>query len=77
MTNLPGEIVAAPTTTNTVDCWRCGSTPAAGTCCSSHKKDLCHRCYRLTHFVEVCGSTCPECAAEGLPVVFPSSAVSS
>jgi hypothetical protein len=37
-------------------CVRCSkaldhSTPL---CCSSHNKALCHRCYRATHFVEVC-----------------------
>lgn len=50
------------------NCWRCETTPAAGTCCSSHKKDLCHLCYRRTHFVEVCVAGCTECATEGLPV---------
>jgi hypothetical protein len=49
-------------------CWRCETTPAAGTCCSSHQKDLCHLCYRRTHFVEVCVAGCSECAAENLPV---------
>ncbi|MFY1686423.1 hypothetical protein [Plantactinospora sp. WMMB782] len=61
MTALP-NIVA-------VDCWRCGDTPAAGTCCSSHDKLLCHRCYRLTHFVERCTESCRECAAESLPLI--------
>lgn len=23
-------------------------------CCSTHRKRLCHACYRRTHFVEVC-----------------------
>lgn len=49
-------------------CSRCGERPAAGTCCSSHGKQLCHGCYRRTHFVEVCAAGCPLCAAEGLPV---------
>lgn len=46
--------------------------PAVGEphgCCSSHKKRLCHRCYRLTHFVEICVEGCPECAAEKLPLI--------
>lgn len=38
-------------------------------CCSSHGKTLCHRDYRLTHFVEVCG--CSRCEAEGLPRIYP------
>jgi hypothetical protein len=49
-------------------CWRCDAT-AVGRCCSSHQKDLCHRCYRLTHFVEVCVEVCSKCAAESLPLV--------
>ncbi len=49
-------------------CARC-SKAAAGTCCSSHGKKLCHLCYRRTHFVEVCVEGCRECAAEGLPVL--------
>ncbi|MFI6238377.1 hypothetical protein ACIBEF_00695 [Micromonospora sp. NPDC050795] len=50
------------------NCWRCKTTPAAGSCCSSHNKNLCHLCYRRTHFVEVCVAGCFECAAENLPV---------
>lgn len=51
-------------------CSRCGDTLAAvGVCCSSHNKNLCHCCYRRTHFVEVCVEGCPKCAAESLPVV--------
>lgn len=44
------------------------STAAAGICCSSHNDELCHRHYRLTHFVELCVEGCTACAAEGLPV---------
>lgn len=51
------------------NCWRCGQHEAAGPCCSSHQEDLCHRCYRLTHFVEVCVAGCTACAREGLPLV--------
>lgn len=40
-------------------------------CCSSHGKKLCHRDYRLTHFVEVCG--CSRCEAEDLPRIYPPS----
>ena len=47
-------------------CIRCGSTPSAGLCCSSHKAALCHGCYRRTHFVEVCVEGCTNCAREGL-----------
>lgn len=49
-------------------CERC-SAPVWMVCCSSHGKLLCHHCYRLTHFVEVCVEGCTACAAEGLPVV--------
>lgn len=49
-------------------CQRCGTTPAAGTCCSSHGKHLCHLCYRRTHFAELCVAGCQQCAVEGLPV---------
>lgn len=48
------------------DCILCKTRPALGQCCSSHGKDLCHGCYRRTHFVEFCGQTCTRCAAEGL-----------
>lgn len=54
--------------TPTAGCVRC-PTPAQGVCCSSHGKALCHRCYRLTHFVEVCAEGCKACQAEGLPAV--------
>lgn len=43
-------------------------TAARGVCCSSHGDLLCHRCYRMTHFVEVCVAGCTACKAEGLPV---------
>lgn len=29
-------------------------------CCSAHNASLCHVCYRLTHFVEICD--CGMCA---------------
>jgi hypothetical protein len=47
-------------------CERCASRAAVGRCCSSHGKNLCHGCYRRTHFVEVCVAGCALCAAEGL-----------
>jgi hypothetical protein len=46
-------------------CVRC-SAPAdhtTETCCSSHGKVLCHRCYRRTHFVEWCD--CILCSSRG------------
>jgi hypothetical protein len=50
-------------------CVFCKDTPAAaGTCCSSHGKRLCHLCYRRTHFVDICAAGCRDCAAEGLSV---------
>lgn len=49
-------------------CERC-PTPAQGVCCSSHGKVLCHRCYRTTHFVQVCVEGCDACQAEGLALV--------
>lgn len=52
----------------TVICIRCLTFPSTGTCCSSHGKQLCHGCYRLTHFVQVCVAGCRDCVAEGLPV---------
>lgn len=42
-------------------CTRCGN-PAdhtTETCCSSHNRVLCHMCYRITHWVEICN--CPKC----------------
>jgi hypothetical protein len=52
-------------------CERCNkeSVSAAEGCCSSHRKFLCHDCYRRTHFVEVCSAACTACAAEGLPTI--------
>lgn len=47
-------------------CYRCGTDPAVGQCCSTHGKHLCHSCYRRTHFVEVCIEGCELCRAEGL-----------
>jgi hypothetical protein len=49
------------------DCDRCNTSAALLRCCSSHDKNLCHRCYRQTHFVEVCVAGCSACAREGLP----------
>lgn len=40
-------------------CECCGATTDEGPCCSVHKGLLCHRCYRYTHHVEVCG--CERC----------------
>lgn len=56
-------------TTRHVLCVRCLMTRADGVCCSSHDRRLCHRCYRLTHFVEVCG--CAACDRENLPRIYP------
>jgi hypothetical protein len=50
-------------------CAACGDVASVGECCSSHCKQLCHRCYRRTHFVEVCIAGCEACAREGLPIV--------
>jgi hypothetical protein len=47
-------------------CIRCKSTEAAGFCCKAHGKQLCHGCYRHTHFVEICAAGCTDCACEGL-----------
>lgn len=47
-------------------CIRCWMKPSAGLCCSSHKRALCHGCYRRTHFVEICVPGCTGCEAEGL-----------
>jgi hypothetical protein len=48
------------------DCERCGKDAdhSTETCCSSHGKVLCHRCYRTTHFVGSCPCPHPYCAAE-------------
>lgn len=53
-------------------CERCQKSEPEVTlsvCCSSHGKTLCHRDYRLTHFVEICG--CRRCEAESLPRIYP------
>jgi hypothetical protein len=50
-------------------CVGCKAAPTAGICCSSHGKELCHGCYRRTHFIETCGAACAECAREGLDPV--------
>jgi hypothetical protein len=44
-----------------LECDRCGDVADHSTvlCCSSHKRVLCHFCYRVTHFVEVC--PCQKC----------------
>lgn len=52
-------------------CVRCRRRRHDGECCSSHAKRLCHTCYRVTHFVEVCAPSCSQCAAEGLPLIYP------
>jgi hypothetical protein len=49
-------------------CLLCKTVAAVGACCSSHNKQLCHRCYRRAHFVEVCTEGCANCAREGLSV---------
>jgi hypothetical protein len=55
-------------------CWCCQRIRPTYVCCSSHRKALCHGCYRRTHFVEVCG--CQRCDCEGLPRVYPERAAS-
>lgn len=65
----PGFTLAVAAEAHTAACSRCGATrAAAGECCSSHGRRLCHLCYRRTHWVEVCVAGCPDCASEGLPV---------
>lgn len=54
-------------TADSRNCERCTTAAAVSRCCSSHGKNLCHRCYRQTHFVEVCVAGCSACAREGLP----------
>jgi hypothetical protein len=49
-----------------VTCTRCKTTEAAGFCCKAHVRQLCHACYRRTHFVEICVKGCAMCATEGL-----------
>ena len=51
------------------ECVRCHKAQSDGLCCSSHLKQLCHRCYRVTHFVEVCG--CETCIEQGIPRIYP------
>jgi hypothetical protein len=60
--------LADPNITISEMCVRCEAAPSTGLCCSSHRKGLCHRCYRRTHFVEVCVAGCSACAREGLSV---------
>jgi len=50
-------------------CEHCGKRPPVGQCCSAHGKRLCHRCYRTTHYVEVCTVGCEACTRERLPLV--------
>ena len=61
MSVSPGPVPTSNTDQAAEPCWRCGkpvdhSTPL---CCDSHRKPLCHRCYKRLHFVEVCG--CSKC----------------
>lgn len=49
-------------------CDRCSDKPSRGRCCSSHGKQLCHGCYRRTHFVELCVEGCSLCRDECLPI---------
>lgn len=55
----------------TAVCIRCHGN-ADSLCCTAHKALLCHRCYRQTHFVEVCVAGCTACARENLPVILTS-----
>lgn len=58
-------------------CIRCKVTEGDSLCCSSHNALLCHRCYRRTHFVDICIEGCPDCAREGLdPMARPEPALS-
>lgn len=50
-------------------CERCGEVTDEGSCCSAHNNLLCHRCYRWTHYVEVCG--CAACVRDRIPRIFP------
>jgi hypothetical protein len=54
---VDGSTNAAPT------CQRCRGEHNHDTveCCSTHRKQLCHACYRRTHFVERCNCQRPEC----------------
>ena len=52
-------------------CQLCRVAVHVGQCCSFHGKNMCHRCYRVTHFVEVCVKGCTECAHENLPLIYP------
>jgi hypothetical protein len=67
---------AKPVTPAVPACVRCKADAPDGACCSSHGKTLCHRCYRLTHFVERCRESCTRCAREGLePMAWPGTKV--
>lgn len=58
-----------PVATSPPICVRCLLARDVSQCCSSHGHDMCHRCYRLTHFVEVCSEECTRCKAENLPKI--------
>lgn len=64
--------LAEPPAVTLPPCIRCRTAESTGTCCSTHGKLLCHRCYRRTHFVERCAAGCERCAREGLdPMKWP------
>lgn len=68
---LRHQAAQAQATADTATCARCQIEPARGECCTSHGRQLCHLCYRRTHWVEVCVEGCQDCTAEGLPVRLP------
>lgn len=49
-------------------CSRCLMAESTGLCCSTHGRWYCHRCYRRTHWVELCVEGCELCAREDLPM---------
>jgi hypothetical protein len=63
------EVVVADFSPLFPGCVRCDQVVADGLCCSSHEHELCHGCYRRTHFVEVCVEGCTDCVRESLPLV--------
>lgn len=64
--NIPTEVVFAQFGPLSPACMQCEKTAADSVCCSSHDVELCHRCYRAFHFVEICSPACAKCAREGL-----------
>lgn len=50
-------------------CQRCERIRLLTHCCMAHMKEMCHECYRRSHFVEVCHPECTRCARDGLAPV--------